>query len=600
MVHSLRHRGPDANAQRILSTDRPETRVGLGHARLSILDLSDAGLQPMTDPSGGLTVIHNGEIYNYLELRDELGGAGRFRTRTDTEVLLAAYERWGEACVDHFNGMFAFALWDARRQRLFCARDRLGIKPFHYTWSAGCFIFASEVRALFAAGVHAEADVSTWADYLVHGVYDHDERTFFENVHSLPPGEVLALEGPQVGAPEPGSCTRRRYWSLSDVADSPLGDEQNAIKTLEELLADAVRIRLRSDVTVGVNLSGGLDSSALMTTIDDLVGSGAQVETFTAGFDDPRYDETEFADAVPHQAAWVRNLERVGEEKCRGLLEEVARHQSAPFGGVATIAYHALHGKARERGVTVLLEGQGVDELLGGYAYFRPLRYLDLIEGGAEREAAIEADLFGDDLQASVALARAELEGAPTPYQDGSWHLRPGCIHPDLVALAGPRPTFERPFGSHLLNGLHRDLRHTKLPRVLRMNDRLSMAFGRELREPFLDHRLVEFAFRLPGHLKIGGGQAKVLLRRLLSKRQVPSGVHTASKRAVVTPQREWLRGPWSAIVRDALASAALRDRGWVLPEVATGEFERFLAGEGDNAFFLWQWIMVSHEASFR
>ncbi len=600
MVEALAHRGPDARAHRAIPTSGRQATVGLGHARLSILDLSDAGLQPMSDPTRELTVVHNGEIYNYLELRQELGGNQRFRTGTDTEVLLAAYEAWGDACVERFNGMFAFALWDARAQRLFCARDRLGIKPFHFTWHDGHFWFGSELRSLFAAGIPAEPDLSTWAEYLVHGVYDHDSRTFFRNIHALAPGETLVLEGEQVVQPRAGWRGGRAYWRLPEAVDALEQNPEQAEAEFAALLEDAVRLRLRSDVAVGVNLSGGLDSATLMGTVDGLISERAQVETFTASFSDPAYDEADFAAAVPHRATWVRHVSRVGERECRALLQEVAQHQSAPFGGVATVAYHALHQKAREAGVTVLLEGQGVDELLGGYAYYRPLRYLDLVEAGQEAEASREAEAFGDDLRGTVDLARREVKGNDAPrYQDGSRHLRPECVHPDLVALAGPRPRFERPFKSHLTNALYRDLRHTKLPRVLRMNDRLSMAHGRELREPFLDHRLVELAFSLPGSQKVGGGVSKRLLRRLMAPRLTPA-VSGTPKRAVVTPQREWLRGPWQAIVREALGSSALRERGWLRPSRASSAFERFVDGQGDNAFFVWQWIMVAMEERFR
>lgn len=576
--------------------------MGLGHARLSILDLSDAGLQPMTDPSGRFTVVHNGEIYNYLELRSELGGSAAFRTGTDTEVLLAAYARWGDACVERFVGMFAFALWDAERERLFCARDRLGIKPFQYAWHPdGSFLFASEVRALFAAGLEAVSDLDRWACYLTHGVYDHDRHTFFDGVLNLEPGHTLVLECGTRADALAGAMKVGRYWSLPERASEPYrGDFDDAAEELRSLLDDAVRLRMRSDVPVGVNLSGGLDSACLMNTVDALVGEGARVETFTAAFDDPAYDESGFAEAVPHRAAWVRTLDRIDVARCAELLDEVARHQSAPFGGVATIGYHALHGRARERGVTVLLEGQGVDEMLGGYAYYRPQLLLDLVEQGRAVDAEAAARAFGLDVRSAVDQARREAAGDAAPrYQDGSLPVRPDCLDPELVARAPEPPTFERPFPDHLRNALYRDLAHTKLPRVLRMNDRLSMAFGRELREPYLDHRIVELLFRIPAEWKLAEGVHKRLLRHAFRDR-LPATLVQTPKRAVVTPQREWLRGPLAPLVRDALESASFRQRGWVRPERALQEFERFLHSGSDNTFFIWQWIMVAREDRFR
>ncbi|MEZ4423313.1 MAG: asparagine synthase (glutamine-hydrolyzing) [Gemmatimonadota bacterium] len=602
MVRALRHRGPDARGTAVHAPRADGVRVGLGHARLSILDLSDAGLQPMASASGRSVVVHNGEIYNYLELRSQLGGASAFRTGTDTEVLLAAYERWGDACVERFVGMFAFALWDRERQRLFCARDRLGIKPFHYGWRPdGTFAFGSEVRALLAAGVSSAPCLEAWATYLVHGVYDHDHHTFFEHVFALEPGRTLVLEGDALRAPAPGRARIRRWWSLGERAAEPwTGTFDEAADALRAHAEEAVRLRMRSDVAVGVNLSGGLDSAALSATLDALVPADAPVATFTAAFDDPAYDETVFAGAVPRNARWMRSVERVGVERCRALLQEVATHQGAPYGGVATIGYHALHARAREQDVTVLLEGQGVDELLAGYAYFRPLAWLDRLADEDEAAVAREAEAFGDDPARALARARAEVRGtAAAVYQDGSSHLRPDCVDPELARLVPEPPRFERPFPDHLRNAQYRDLVHTKLPRVLRMNDRLSMAHGRELREPWLDHRIVELCFRLPGAWKVGEGQQKRIFRHAF-RDVLPADVRQAAKRAVVTPQREWLRGPFADVVRDALESATFRAQGWIRSDRAQTEFERFRAGEGDNAFFVWQWIMVAHQEWFR
>jgi asparagine synthase (glutamine-hydrolysing) len=614
MTSAQRHRGPDdADHWR-----DPTLPVALGHRRLSIIDLRPDGRQPMASPEGDLRLVFNGEIYNYLELRSELRDYA-YRTRTDSEVILAAYRAWGERCVDRFIGMFAFALWDAHRGVLFCARDRLGIKPFHWCWHDGGFLFASEVKGILAAGVPARPDEKTWGTYLVHGLYDHSDRTFFEGIRSLPPGHTLTLdvgamaalgddlepEEPWGGAasedapdaapfPHGARLQIRPYWELPTLTSETLErSDAEAEEAFMATLVDSVRLRLRSDVPLGVNLSGGLDSASLMTVVDGLVTGTEALQTFTASFDDPRYDEADFAAAVPHRHPWTRHVERLAPADVWRLAAEMTWHQEAPFGGIATIAYHALHARTRAEGVTVLLEGQGVDELLGGYRYFAPHHHRDLLGAGDRARLKRELQADPDGRVEAAARLRGTFCGRPLDmYQDGTTHLRPAALCPDTRARAGAEPRLASPYRDHLRNALWRDLRHTKLPRVLRMNDRLSMAHSRELREPYLDHRVVELAFRLPGHQKLRNGRTKDLLRRAMRGR-LPESVSGTAKRAVVTPQREWLRGALGDQVDAMLASPRFAARGWVDPAAARRELAAFRAGRGGNAFFIWQWVSV-------
>jgi asparagine synthase (glutamine-hydrolysing) len=586
MVTAQHHRGPDDSGTFVDATHG----IALGANRLSIIDLSAAGHQPMVNHDGTAWLVYNGEVYNYRELRAELADSYPFRTRSDSEVVLAAYHRWGEACVERFIGMFAFAIWDAARRKVVCARDRLGIKPFHYAWQDGTFLFASEIRALLAAGIEARPDRRTWAAYLVHGYSDHTPQTFFDGITTLEPGQLLALQD--------GRATTRSYWDLPARAQPPmhLSDDEAAGRLLE-LLDDSVRLRLRSDVPVGVNLSGGLDSASLMVTVDQLMPGAGEIQTFTASFPDTRYDEQEFADQVPRTRPWARNIQRLPPDQVWAIAAEAMRHQEAPYGGVGTLAYHHLHRLALDRGVTVLLEAQGVDEMLAGYAYFRPAFQLDLVEQGRRDELERELAADGSAPVPSLEGLRERLSAAaasPVVYQDGTRHLRPECIHPEVRALAGDPPVFPRPFSDHLTNALYRDLRYTKLPRVLRMNDRFSMAFSRELREPFLDHRIVEFLFRLPGHQKIRLGQGKFLLRHAMAGR-LPDAVRLAPKRAVVTPQREWLRGALRPGVLELIESESFADRGLFDAAEVRKAYGDFCRGAADNAFFVWQWINAEH-----
>lgn len=542
MVDTQTHRGPDGSGIYI----DPAGRAGLGHNRLSIIDLSDAGLQPMADASGKRWLAFNGEIYNFVELREELTDYP-FTSASDSEVILAAYDRWGPACVERFIGMFAFAIWDQTTGTMFCARDRLGIKPFHYTQICETFAFATEIKALLAAGYSAEADLDTWAVYLEHGLYDHGDATFFAGVKMLPPGHTLTWAD--------GKVSIAPFWELGKIAGEPLDlSDAEALDQLDSLITDAVRLRLRSDVPLGVNLSGGLDSSLLFAFIDQAENAPENLNCFTAGFDDARYDEAQFVDRLPRRRRWSQHIERMGAEQAWSLIDPLMRHEEAPFGGIATLAYFNLHRRIREEGVTVVLEGQGVDELFAGYAYYRK-------------------------------------PAAAGMYQDGSRFLRPETLAP---ALRGgvPEPRFAAPFPGTLSNRLYRDIRHAKLPRVLRMNDRLSMAHSRELRVPFLDHRVVELAFRLDDDKKLRGGEGKAIMRLLLD-RKLGGEFGRTPKRAVVTPQREWIRGPLRENIGDLITSQSFRTNGFFDVAEVDRAFAQYCKGEGDNAFFIWQWINV-------
>jgi asparagine synthase (glutamine-hydrolysing) len=592
MARVQAHRGPDDEGV------WAAPGVALGHRRLSIIDLSSHGHEPMVSADGRHVLTFNGEVYNYLELRRELPEY-TYRSRTDTEVILAAYARWGEACVERFVGMFAFALWDAGRGALFCARDRLGIKPFHYAFHGGDFLFASEVKGILAAGVPARPDDATWAAYLAHGVYDHGEATFFEGVKALPGGSTLTVRmedgGGGIALVDPAALRPRAFWDLGaltrDVAElSDREAEEGFLGRFE----DAVRLRLRSDVPLGVNLSGGLDSASLVATVDAVSQEAGALQTFTAAYDDPRYDETDFAGRVPRRREWRRHVQRLAVADVWPMAVGATWHQEAPYGGISTLGYHHLHALARERGVTVLLEGQGVDEMLAGYRYFRPHHLLDLLESGARtalrRELLAEAALEGERWRDGVARMRHALDGGGPVYQDGTSFLAPDTLAGAVAERAGVYPAFPTPYRDRLRNALFRDLRHTKLPRVLRMNDRLSMAFGRELREPYLDHRVVEWAFRLPADQRIRLGRSKELLRRAMARR-LPDEVRLPPKRAVVSPQREWLRGPLAGGVEALLGSARFAQRGLFAAVRCREAFRRFRAGEGSNAFFVWQWV---------
>jgi asparagine synthase (glutamine-hydrolysing) len=545
MVASMAHRGPDAS-----DTFISPTRVcALGHNRLSIIDLSSSGTQPMTDVSGRYTIAFNGEIYNYRELRSKVGDYP-FKSASDTEVLLAGYIKYGASFLQSLIGMFAFAIWDEQERSLFCARDRLGIKPFHYALMQQSFFFASEAKAILAAGLAAEPDWDTWGDYLRHGLYDHTNNTFFKNIELLPAGHFMVFKN--------GAASIQKYWDIDPQSENTFtGTIDEAADAFNALMHDSVRLRMRSDVPVGVNLSGGLDSASLFTYVDEQEETSDSLACFTYAFGDAQYDETDFAHAVPHKKDWKKRTAIATAEKIWGDVDRLMYHEEAPYGGIGTLSYFHLHEEIKKSSVIVVLEGQGVDELLGGYVYY---------------------ENKGQD------------SGV---YQDGTRFLREECFSADFRDKKIPHPSFSKPFKSSLSNALYTDIRHTKLPRVLRMNDRLSMAFGRELRVPFLDHRVVEFCFTLPDHFKIQNGQRKYLLRYAMRKK-LPESIRTTPKRPVVTPQREWMKGPLKKEIEHLLSSSSFKDLSVFDVDACRIAFEEFCQGNGDNAFFIWQWINLN------
>ncbi|MGH9939659.1 MAG: asparagine synthase (glutamine-hydrolyzing), partial [Blastocatellia bacterium] len=361
MVESQHHRGPDADGLYI----NPASLAGLGHNRLSIIDLSPAGRQPISNRDGSLHIVFNGEIYNYLELRAGLSDY-EYRSRTDTEVILAAYERRGAACLDSLVGMFAFLIWDEREQRLFAARDRFGVKPLYYRAGAdGNLLLASEIKALRAAGVAAAPDEVSWASYLTHGLHDHSERTFWKGVRQLPPGHYLTWQD--------GVGTRITRWY--DLAERSGGqyDSRPVEQTWEEylsLLTDSVRLRFRSDVPVGVNLSGGLDSSMLLALVKAVQGEASETRAFTFTCGDPRYDELPWVKQMLARTRHPLTVSQITPEEVPSLAESAQAAEDEPFGGLPTLAYAKLFAEARQHGVIVLLDGQGMDEQWAGYDYY--------------------------------------------------------------------------------------------------------------------------------------------------------------------------------------------------------------------------------------
>lgn len=547
MVSAQRHRGPDATR-----TCRFDGGA-LGHNRLSIIDLSDAANQPFQDASQRYTLVFNGEIYNYRELRDALLATYDFKTDSDTEVLLAAYLTFGSKVLERLNGMFAFAIWDQERQELFAARDRFGVKPFYYSKMSGDFIFASEIKTLHAAGLPEIPAEETWASYFVHGTYGQTDDTFWEGVRQLPGGHSLTWNAGRV-------VVAKWYHFVERIAcQQKILEKETAKGYYTELLDDSIALRFRADVPVGFNLSGGLDSSLLLALVDAAEGH-EKIDAFTFYTGDPAYDELPWVEKMIQRTGHNLHKVRLDAVEVPALAASMAAYQDEPYGGIPTLAYSLLFKKAREMGSLVLLDGQGMDEQWAGYDYYRH-----------------QSDSI--------------IQGVASP-------LRPEILSIEFRRKA-QKPEYPSLFGNRLQDLQYRDLFHTKIPRALRFNDRISMAFGTELREPFLDYRLVEFAFSQPQVHKIADGTGKALLREIAFDKLGPE-LALAPKRPLQTPQREWLSGPLKPFVQEAFEWVMSSDYGiWFDRKALNGTLKAYFAGHTESSFHIWQVISVALMTGF-
>lgn len=600
MIDRLRHRGPDDSG--LIALDKRESlpSLVLGHCRLAIIDLSAAGHQPMSNEDGKIWIVYNGEVYNYMELMEELASRGhRFRSRTDTEVILHAYEEYGVDCLQRFNGMFAFALWDGRARLLFCARDRFGIKPFYYHFDGERFLFASEIKALLhPEGVKREPNPQIIYDYLVNGYLDHTGETFFQGIAQLPPAHYLLLEG--------GDLRVRRWWDLCPSRDGHWApSDPELAERFRSLLTDAIRLRLRSDVPIGTCLSGGLDSSSIVCLANRLMFPhekasrpeivGERQKTFSSCFEERRWDEREFIYEVLEQTGAEANFAFPQGEELFELIPQLVWSQDEPFGSTSIFAQWHLMKLASQK-VKVLLDGQGADEILAGYHRAFGALYLDLMErfriGRLLRELVFYRWVHRS-FQPYVfsGLARSLLPDAWVGRLRGRITGDIHWIDPEFQRGYRRDFGFDERFGTHLDSQLYSVLTRYGLPALLHYEDRNSMAFSLEARVPFLDYRLVEFAFTLPASQKIRDGMTKVVLRNAM-RGLLPEKVRMRmDKMGFVTPEDLWFRGKMRPGIEEILTSKSFRERGYLRPERVLEEFRAYCRGERSIRSVLWRWI---------
>jgi len=587
MTDSLAHRGPNGFGV------YAEGSVGLGHRRLSILDLSEAGRQPMFSDDGNLAITFNGEIYNYLEIKKELGGRA-YRSSSDTEVILRAYEKWGGACLEKFNGIFAFAIWDKKNQRLFAARDRLGVKPFYYAIHENIFYFGSEIKALLTAGVPAKQNDEIIYDYLVFGFYDHRPETFFAGIQQLMPGHSLLIINNQLQI--------TRYWSLPDrIRPIKKISDSKAAGNFLELVNDSSRLQLRSDVPVGMVVSGGLDSSLLAHSVHQILGGQKNFQLFHFQYVGQEYEqELPAVRDLAKTLSWQSpKITKISPGDMPALVEKIMWHEEQPFPGLPTVAWHKLYQELGESKTIVTLEGHGGDEMAAGYDYYFGPFLVDLLRSKkyaeAEKEIKGLAKIRGLDKEQLLKFVtnglRAFQGGGVSA--DATSFVNLSCLNSEFLKKNLPFPNFEKPFDSLLSNFQYQELLHTKLPRVLRSVDRESMASGRELRVPLLDHRIVEFAFSLPLEQRIRGGQQRFFMRNA-AKRFLPPSISDAPKRSLPNPQRAWFQKDLQPWLRKIITSKSFGSRKYFNQKKCLDEFENYCRTPNPiNSFHIWQWISL-------
>jgi asparagine synthase (glutamine-hydrolysing) len=549
MTTAIAHRGPDGAGH------WQSGRIALGHRRLSIIDLSEKGSQPMHYAAGRYTITFNGEIYNYKELRRQLTDRGhRFVSNTDTEVLLALYAEKGAACLSQLDGMFAFAIWDSHRQTLFCARDRFGEKPFYYSFQPGQhFIFGSEMKALWAYGIPKRIKRMRLYHYMAANYISHPtdaSDTFLENISKLPAAHYLLVKADL-------SIEQQCYWQIppESIGSSRLSFDDSCHQ-FRELFTRSIQLRLQADVPVGSSLSGGLDSSAVVCLINHL-NSGKQFtqKTFSARFPNHPKDEGFFM----HEVIRATSVEpHFVYPDYRQLLEQwpkVVHHQEEPVGSASIFAQWCVMQLVKEQNVTVLLDGQGADEQLAGYHYYYSSYWNELAATNptlyAQEKNAFQQVHFPPKPPKSffqrytygyVLYRLKQLFGIPTAAAP---HQAQSLIHPGLLAdYAGQSlmpPSELAHHTSTLNNYLYYNTFHYGLEDLLRYADRNSMAHSREVRLPFLSHQLVEFSFSLPAHYKIQNGWTKYLQRKALADIMPDSITWRTDKIGYEPPQQSWL-----------------------------------------------------------
>ncbi len=601
MNDSQLHRGPDEGSL------HREPGLGFGHRRLSIIDVA-TGQQPLFNEDHSVVVVFNGEIYNFQELVPELQALGHvFRTKSDTEVIVHAWEAWGEACLQRFRGMFAFALWDRNKQTLFMARDRLGVKPLFYgTLDNGLMLFGSELKSLLAyahqgVALRREIDPLAVEEYFALG-YVAEPRTIYRQAKKLPPGYSLTWRR---GEPEPQP---KPFWQLKFSLDSTISVEDACVE-LRDRLAESVRLRMISEVPLGAFLSGGVDSSAVVAVMAGL--SNQPVNTCSIGFDDPRFNESAFAQTVADRYKTDHHLHIVKSDDF-DLIDTLAGLYDEPYADSSAIPTYRVCQLARQR-VTVALSGDGGDETFGGYRRYR----MHLMEEKLRSSlpAVVRKPLFGmlgrvypkADWAPRMFRAKTTFEGMARSSVEAYFHSVSILRDPMRDQLFST--SFKRELGGYAAREVfdrhahqagtddplaliqYLDLKTYLVGDINTKVDRASMAHSLEVREPLMDHPLVEWLATLPSSLKVRGQEGKFLLKKAMEP-QLPHDILYRPKMGFAVPLARWFRGPLKQRVQDALQGDRLLSTGWFQPEYLRHLTEAHQNGSRDHSAPIWTLLM--------
>lgn len=551
MVNAVGHRGPDGEGFYVAG------RVGLGHRRLAIIDLSPGGAQPMHCAKSGRVIVYNGEIYNYLELRTELQGRGYcFQSQSDTEVILAAYDQWGASCVHKFNGMWSFALLDQARDLVFCSRDRFGVKPFYYVDDPKFFAFGSELRQLAPFLNSRRASREVLFDFLSFSAEELGADTFFAGVRRLPAGHNLSF---RIGA---GEYSIERFYAVPELGAPRRLSATDASETLREILTDAVRLRLRSDVPVGTCLSGGLDSSSIAAIASSLVreAQGPRFTAITAASESPATDETEYARMVVDRADLNWHVIRPDFASFSDTLVQVVRAQEEPFSSPSVCMQFFVMQAAKQRGIPVLLDGQGGDETLLGYERYMVPIVRETYRNDGIRAAIAMMQAFShhnDSLKVRSQLQMLAYFSLPSlrwlryrlRIRDAQWF--PSLDH------------FRRKFGQVAGSAFEiqrRQIERDSIPNLLRYEDKNSMWHSVETRLPFMDYRLVEFAVNLPISSKVKNGWTKFALRQAMLGMLPDTILWRRNKLGFHAPDDRWLPKLHNEMIQTIAKSELLKE----------------------------------------
>jgi asparagine synthase (glutamine-hydrolysing) len=597
MNESQYHRGPDEGGLHL------EPGVGLGHRRLSIIDLS-TGQQPLYNEDQSVCVVFNGEIYNYQQLIPELQALGHvFHTRSDTEVIVHAWEAWGEDCVQRFRGMFAFALWDRNRETLFLARDRLAVKPLYYALLPdGCFLFGSELKSLLAhGGLARDIDPLAVEEYFALG-YVAEPRTIFRQARKLPPAHMLSVRRGQLLA-EP-----RAYWDVRFSLDQPV-DFEEACRQLNDKLRESIRLRMISEVPLGAFLSGGVDSSAVVALMAGL--SAEPVNTCSIDFDDPAFNEAAFAQQVADRYRTNHHCELVASDDF-DLIDTLARLYDEPFADSSAIPTYRVCQLARKH-VTVALSGDGGDETFGGYRRYRMHLMEERLRSALPQ--SVRRPLFGvlgriypkADWAPRMFRAKTTFEGLARTSVEAYFHsvsILRGPMRSQLFSdrfrseLSGY--SAEEVFRAHAKRAntddplaliQYLDLKTYLVGDINTKVDRASMAHSLEVREPLMDHELVEWMAKLPASLKVRGQEGKYLLKKAMEG-SLPQDILYRPKMGFAVPLARWFRGPLRERVRQAVLGRRLAETDWFNTDYLTHLVDAHQSGASDNSAPLWTILM--------